>query len=78
VITGIAAVAWFRSGARRRDRLAIGVQPDCRARSGGILIPMVLERVRADLLSAVGHFRHDHHDVVGFSRFSASPRCGSD
>jgi magnesium transporter len=69
VITGIAAVAWFRLpglgvviGLAMITNLIAGAL-------GGILIPMVLERVRADPAVASGTFVTTVTDVVGFFSF---------
>jgi len=69
VITGIAAVAWFRiPGLGVVIGLAIIVNLVAGA-LGGILIPMVLERVRADPAVASGTFVTTITDVVGFFSF---------
>jgi len=76
VITGIAAVAWFKIP-------ALGVVSGLRCYASGlpagsrILIPMVLERVRADPAVASGTFVTTITDVVASSRSSASRRFGS-
>src|SRR3954470_8366577 len=69
VITGIAAVAWFKIpglgiviGLAMISNLIAGAL-------GGILIPMVLERVRADPAVASGTFVTTVTDVVGFFSF---------
>lgn len=69
VITGIAAVAWFKMpglgiviGLAMVTNLIAGAL-------GGILIPMVLERVRADPAVASGTFVTTVTDVVGFFSF---------
>ncbi|MGJ5179542.1 magnesium transporter [Bradyrhizobium oligotrophicum] len=69
LITGIAAVAWFKTpglgiviGLAMISNLVAGAL-------GGILIPMVLERVRADPAVASGTFVTTVTDVVGFFSF---------
>ncbi|UZE51744.1 magnesium transporter [Rhodopseudomonas sp. P2A-2r] len=69
VITGIAAVAWFRIpalgvviGLAMLVNLVAGAL-------GGILIPMVLEKVKADPAVASGTFVTTVTDVVGFFAF---------
>ncbi len=69
VITGIAAVAWFRIPGLG---VVIGLAIICNLVAGalgGILIPMVLERVRADPAVASGTFVTTITDVVGFFSF---------
>jgi magnesium transporter len=69
VITGIAAVAWFKMPALG---VVIGLAMLCNLVAGalgGILIPMVLERVRADPAVASGTFVTTITDVVGFFSF---------
>ena len=69
VITGVAAVAWFRIPALG---VVIGLAIICNLVAGalgGILIPMVLERVRADPAVASGTFVTTITDVVGFFSF---------
>jgi magnesium transporter len=69
VITGIAAVAWFRIPGLG---VVIGLAMLCNLIAGalgGILIPMVLERVRADPAVASGTFVTTVTDVVGFFSF---------
>jgi magnesium transporter len=69
VITGIAAVAWFRIPGLG---VVIGLAIMCNLVAGalgGILIPMVLERVRADPAVASGTFVTTVTDVVGFFSF---------
>jgi magnesium transporter len=69
VITGIAAVAWFRIPALG---VVIGLAMVCNLIAGalgGILIPMVLDRVRADPAVASGTFVTTITDVVGFFSF---------
>ena len=69
VITGIAAVAWFKiPGLGVVIGLAIVVNLFAGA-LGGILIPMVLERARADPAVASGTFVTTVTDVVGFVSF---------
>jgi len=69
VITGVAAVLWFKTpglgiviGLAMITNLVAGAL-------GGILIPMVLERVRADPAVASGTFVTTVTDVVGFFAF---------
>src|SRR5690349_3720959 len=69
VITGIAAVAWFKVPGLG---VVIGLAMICNLVAGalgGILIPMVLERVRADPAVASGTFVTTVTDVVGFFSF---------
>jgi magnesium transporter len=69
VITGIAAVAWFKIPGLG---VVIGLAIVCNLVAGalgGILIPMVLERVRADPAVASGTFVTTITDVVGFFCF---------
>jgi magnesium transporter len=69
VITGIAAVAWFKIPGLG---VVIGLAIICTLVAGalgGILIPMVLERVRADPAVASGTFVTTITDVVGFFSF---------
>ena len=69
VITGIAAVLWFRIPGLG---VVIGLAMLCNLVAGalgGILIPMVLERVRADPAVASGTFVTTVTDVVGFFSF---------
>jgi magnesium transporter len=69
VITGIAAVAWFRIPGLG---IVIGLAIICNLVAGalgGILIPMALERVRADPAVASGTFVTTVTDVVGFFSF---------
>jgi magnesium transporter len=69
VITGIAAVAWFGIPGLG---LVIGLAIICNLVAGalgGILIPMWLERVRADPAVASGTFVTTVTDVVGFFSF---------
>src|ERR1700709_2555737 len=69
VITGIAAVAWFKIPGLG---IVIGLAMLCNLIAGalgGILIPMVLERVRADPAVASGTFVTTITDVVGFFSF---------
>jgi magnesium transporter len=69
VITGIAAVVWFHIPALG---VVIGLSIICNLVAGalgGILIPMVLERVRADPAVASGTFVTTVTDVVGFFSF---------
>jgi magnesium transporter len=69
IITGIAAVVWFKIPALG---VVIGLAIVCNLVAGalgGILIPMVLERVRADPAVASGTFVTTITDVVGFFSF---------
>jgi magnesium transporter len=69
VITGIVAVAWFKIPGLG---IVIGLAMICNLFAGalgGILIPMALERVRADPAVASGTFVTTVTDVVGFFSF---------
>jgi magnesium transporter len=69
VITGIVAVAWFKIPGLG---FVIGLAMVCNLVAGalgGILIPMALERVRADPAVASGTFVTTVTDVVGFFSF---------
>jgi magnesium transporter len=69
VITGIAAVVWFKIPALG---VVIGLAMLCNLVAGGlggILIPMMLERLRADPAVASGTFVTTVTDVVGFVSF---------
>jgi magnesium transporter len=69
VITGVAAVAWFQIPGLG---IVIGMAIICNLVAGalgGILIPMVLERVKADPAVASGTFVTTITDVVGFFSF---------
>src|SRR5439155_1691081 len=69
VITGVAAVAWFKIPGLG---VVIGLAIICNLIAGalgGILIPMLLERVRADPAVASGTFVTTITDVVGFLSF---------
>ncbi|SDS03599.1 magnesium transporter [Bradyrhizobium canariense] len=69
IITGLAAIAWFRIPGLG---VVIGLAIICNLVAGalgGILIPMVLERVRADPAVASGTFVTTITDVVGFFSF---------
>jgi magnesium transporter len=69
VITGIAAVAWFRIPGLG---VVIGLAIICNLVAGalgGILIPMLLDRMRADPAVASGTFVTTVTDVVGFFSF---------
>jgi magnesium transporter len=69
VITGVAAVAWFKIPALG---VVIGLAMLCNLVAGalgGILIPMMLERVRADPAVASGTFVTTVTDVVGSLSF---------
>jgi len=69
VITGVAAVAWFKIPALGVViGLAMLVNMIAGA-LGGILIPMVLEKVKADPAVASGTFVTTVTDVVGFFSF---------
>jgi len=69
VITGVAAVAWFKIPGLG---VVIGLAIICNLVAGalgGILIPMVLQKVRADPAVASGTFVTTVTDVVGFFSF---------
>jgi magnesium transporter len=69
LITGVAALAWFGIPGLG---VVIGLAMICNLVAGalgGILIPMVLERVRADPAVASGTFVTTVTDVVGFFSF---------
>jgi magnesium transporter len=69
VITGVAAVAWFKIPGLG---IVIGLAMMCNLFAGalgGILIPMVLERFKADPAVASGTFVTTVTDVVGFFSF---------
>jgi magnesium transporter len=69
VITGIAAVAWFKIPGLG---IVIGLAIVCNLVAGalgGILIPILLERMRADPAVASGTFVTTVTDVVGFFSF---------
>lgn len=69
VITGVAAVLWFKTPGLG---IVIGLAMLCNLIAGalgGILIPMVLERVKADPAVASGTFVTTVTDVVGFFSF---------
>jgi magnesium transporter len=69
VITGIAAFVWFKTPGLG---IVIGLAMVCNLIAGalgGILIPMVLERVKADPAVASGTFVTTVTDVVGFFAF---------
>ena len=69
VITGIAAAAWFNMPDLG---MVIGLAMICNliaAALGGILVPIVIERVRADPAVASGVFVTTITDVVGFLSF---------
>jgi len=69
VITGVAAVAWFKIPGLG---VVIGLAIICNLVAGalgGILIPMLLERMRADPAVASGTFVTTITDVVGFFSF---------
>jgi len=69
VITGVAAVAWFKIPGLG---VVIGLAIICNLVAGalgGILVPMVLDRVRADPAVASGTFVTTITDVVGFFSF---------
>jgi magnesium transporter len=69
IITGVAAVLWFRIPGLG---VVIGLAIICNLVAGalgGILVPMVLDRVRADPAVASGTFVTTITDVVGFFSF---------
>jgi magnesium transporter len=69
LITGVAAVAWFKIPGLG---FVIGLAIVCNLLAGalgGILIPMLLERMRADPAVASGTFVTTVTDVVGFFSF---------
>jgi magnesium transporter len=69
VITGIAAVAWFRVPALG---VVIGLAMVCNLVAGalgGIMVPLVLQRFRADPAVSSGVFVTTVTDVVGFFAF---------
>lgn len=69
IITGVAAVLWFKIPGLG---VVIGLAIVCNLVAGalgGILVPMVLERVRADPAVASGTFVTTITDVVGFFSF---------
>ena len=69
IITGVAAVIWFKI---RGLGVVIGLAMICNLLAGalgGILIPMVLEKMRADPAVASGTFVTTVTDVVGFFSF---------
>ena len=69
VITGVAAVAWFKIPGLG---FVIGLAIICNLVAGalgGILIPLMLERMRADPAVASGTFVTTVTDVVGFFAF---------
>jgi magnesium transporter len=69
VVTGVAAVAWFKIPGLG---VVIGLAIICNLVAGalgGILIPMLLQRVRADPAVASGTFVTTITDVVGFFSF---------
>jgi len=69
IITGIAALAWFKIPGLG---LVIGLAMVCNLFAGalgGILIPMVLEKMKADPAVASGTFVTTVTDVVGFFAF---------
>jgi magnesium transporter len=69
VITGIAAVLWFRIPGLG---IVIGLAMTCNLLAGalgGILIPIVLDKLRADPAVASGTFVTTVTDVVGFFSF---------
>ncbi len=78
VITGVAAVAWFKIPGLG---IVIGLAMICNLIAGalgGILIPMVLERVRADPRGRPPAPSSPQSPTwSASSRSSASPRCGS-
>ena len=69
VITGVAAAAWFKEA---QLGIVIGLAMLCNLIAGalgGILIPLVIERFRADPAVASGVFVTTVTDVVGFFAF---------
>jgi magnesium transporter len=69
IITGAAAVAWFKIPGLG---IVIGLAMICNLTAGalgGILIPIVLEKLRADPAVASGTFVTTVTDVVGFFAF---------
>jgi magnesium transporter len=69
VITGIVAVAWFKIPGLG---IVIGLAMVCNLVAGalgGILIPIVLDKVHADPAVASGTFVTTVTDVVGFFSF---------
>jgi magnesium transporter len=69
VITGVAAVAWFKVPALG---VVIGLAMVCNLVAGalgGILVPLVLQRFRADPAVSSGVFVTTVTDVVGFFSF---------
>jgi len=69
IITGIAAVVWFKIPGLG---IVIGLAIICNLVAGalgGILIPIVLEKLRADPAVASGTFVTTVTDVVGFFSF---------
>lgn len=69
VVTGVAAFVWFKTPGLG---IVIGLAMICNLIAGalgGILIPMVLERVKADPAVASGTFVTTVTDVVGFFAF---------
>jgi len=69
VITGVAAVAWFKVPGLG---LVIGLAMVCNLLAGslgGILVPLVLQRFRADPAVSSGAFVTTVTDVVGFFSF---------
>jgi magnesium transporter len=71
VITGVAAAAWFKVPALG---VVIGLAMICNmiaAALGGILVPLVLQRFRADPAVSSGVFVTTITDVIGFLSFLA-------
>jgi magnesium transporter len=69
VLTGVAAAVWFKMPDLG---IVIGLAMVCNliaAALGGILVPIVIERVRADPAVASGVFVTTITDVVGFLSF---------
>jgi magnesium transporter len=69
IITGVAAYAWFKIPGLG---VVIALAMICNLVAGalgGILVPMVLERVKADPAVASGTFVTTITDVVGFFAF---------
>jgi magnesium transporter len=69
VITGIAAFAWFKTPGLGIVIALAMITNLVAGALGGILIPMVLERVKADPAVASGTFVTTVTDVVGFFSF---------
>ncbi|NGX99780.1 MAG: magnesium transporter, partial [Candidatus Afipia apatlaquensis] len=68
-ITGVAAAVWFKTSGLG---IVIGLAMICNLVAGalgGILIPMALQRLRADPAVASGTFVTTVTDIVGFFAF---------